>query len=260
MTVAITYSAGFRPADASAYMASEKLDGFRARWNRGRLWLQSGATVDAPRWWLDQLPADSLDGELYAGRGRFADVGRAVHAKNSCRDLAWQSLRFLAFDLPDMTGAHFSRRAAALRVLSRRSRNDVFDAMKFTRLENIIHAETIFHSTVSAGGEGLMLHRADALRPDERGALVKMKPLHDAEATVVDHVIGTGSKAGACLALVVDYGGIVFKLANGLHDSERLYPPRLGACVTFAYRELTPAGVPRFAKFLRERHTETIRP
>lgn len=44
----ITYTPGFSEHDAGAYLASEKLDGYRARWNRGRLWLRSGASVEPP--------------------------------------------------------------------------------------------------------------------------------------------------------------------------------------------------------------------
>ena len=42
-----------------------------------------------------------------------------------------------------------------------------------------------------------------------------------------------------------------FKLGTGLSDTQRTAPPPVGTWVTFRYRGLTDAGVPRFASFLR---------
>lgn len=63
---------------------------------------------------------------------------------NSCRDLAWQLLRFSAFNLPGVAGAHFSRRAAARRGASRHDRNEAFNSVELSRMENIIGTKTIF--------------------------------------------------------------------------------------------------------------------
>ncbi len=58
---------------------------------------------------------------------------------------------------------------------------------------------------VAAGGEGLMLHRADALYVTGRSdVLLKLKLQYDAEATVVAHTPGRGKYAGKLGALVVD--------------------------------------------------------
>ena len=252
----ITYTPGFREHDAGAYLASEKLDGYRARWNRGRLWLRSGAIVEPPAEWIAQLPPVSLDGELWIGRGQFNALSSAVR-KKSC-SLGWSRVRFMAFDMPDEPGP-FHRRAAALAVLAKRHRNAVFDAVPQVRLQDIVQAKTIFRGIVAEGGEGLMLHRADTLQPDRPGALVKMKPEHDAEGTVIEQIQGAGKHSGRLGALTVLLpNGKTFKLGTGFSDSDRLYPPRLGSVVTFTYNELTPAGIPRFAKFLRERPACTL--
>lgn len=249
----ITYSPGFDPSQAANYIASEKLDGIRARWNRGKLWLRSNTEIEAPAWWTAHLPSESLDGEIYIARGQFNQVTAALRRKVK-RDAEWQQIRFMAFDLPDMDCA-FHRRAASLAVLANKARNAHFDAVKQTRIDCISTARSMFSEIIANGGEGIMLHRADAINPDHRGSLIKMKPLHDAEATVIAHLSGTGKNTGRLGALMVQLdNGKQFKLSAGLHDCERLYPPRIGATVTFAFNELTPAGVPRFAKFLRERH------
>jgi DNA ligase 1 len=45
--------------------------------------------------------------------------------------------------------------------------------------------------------------------------------------------------------------GVRFKLGTGLTDAQRKNPPAIGSVVTYRYRDVTPAGKPRFASFLR---------
>ena len=105
------------------------------------------------------------------------------------------------------------------------------------------------------GGEGLMLHRADALHVGGRSAaLLKLKLVHDAEAVVVGHLPGRGRNAGRLGALHLRTDdGVEFLVGTGLSDADRDAPPAVGSVVTFSYRGLTAAGVPRFAAFLRRR-------
>jgi len=57
--------------DVSRYLVSEKLHGVRAIWDGKSLRFRSGNEVHAPRWFVDGLPKQSLDGELWMGRGSF---------------------------------------------------------------------------------------------------------------------------------------------------------------------------------------------
>ena len=110
-------------------------------------------------------------------------------------------------------------------------------------------------AVVAGGGDGLMLHRADAAyRPGRNAALLKLKPLHDAEAVVVGHVAGRGKHLGrmGALRLRTDEGAD-FLVGTGFSDAEREDPPPLGSVVTFSHRGSTAAGVPRFASYLRVR-------
>jgi DNA ligase-1 len=100
-----------------------------------------------------------------------------------------------------------------------------------------------------------MLHRADAPYLTGRSdALLKLKPVSDTEAIVVGHVPGQGKYAGMLGALVLQTPeGRRFKLGTGFSDELRRHPPAIGSQVSYAYRDVTPGGVPRFASFLRVR-------
>jgi DNA ligase-1 len=107
----------------------------------------------------------------------------------------------------------------------------------------------------SRGGEGLMLHRADALYAPGRSALLlKLKLLNDAEARVLGAVPGQGRLGGQMGALRVQTPeGIEFQLGTGFSDAHRREPPAPGTWVTYSFRGRTAYGVPRFASFVRVR-------
>lgn len=121
--------------------------------------------------------------------------------------------------------------------------------------EHVDPARARFDAVVRGGGEGLMLHRADAPWLFGRGdALVKLKPWQDAEARVVAHVGGRGKYEGMLGALLVETPeGRRFRLGTGFTDAQRRDPPAVGAAVTYRYRGYTSSGLPRFASFMRVR-------
>ena len=112
------------------------------------------------------------------------------------------------------------------------------------------------NEVVKAGGEGLMLHLADAPYTTGRSnVLLKLKPALDTEAIVVKHVAGKGKYVGMMGAITVKTpDGITFNIGTGFSDHERRNPPAIGATITYVYRDLTKNGVPRFASYLRIRN------
>jgi DNA ligase-1 len=108
---------------------------------------------------------------------------------------------------------------------------------------------------VRGGGEGLMLHLADAPYLTGRSdVLLKLKPLQDTEAEVIGHVGGKGKYTGMLGALRVRMpDGKVFLIGTGFADEVRKKPPPVGTTVTYTYRGLTKTGLPRFASYLRVR-------
>jgi DNA ligase-1 len=237
----------------NGWLVSEKYDGVRALWDGGQLRFRSGRPVPAPDWFLAFLPAQALDGELWLAHGRF-DALSATVRRESPRDEEWRQVRYMVFDLPRLQ-APFEQRAANLRALLSRTGGSPLVAVGQQRMSNAAALARRMDEVVAAGGEGLMLHRADAPYVAGRSdALLKLKPVQDAEAIVVGHVPGRGRHAGRLGALRVRTDeGLEFRLGTGLSDAEREAPPPPGAVVTYTYRGLTPAGLPRFASFLRVR-------
>ncbi len=239
--------------DPAGYLVSEKYDGARAVWDGRWLRFRSGRPVAAPPWFSERLPATPLDGELWLGRGRFDALSAAVR-RQLPRDDEWRQIRYMVFDLPGAAGA-FSARASMIENLVRQLRWTQLQAVPQASVSDHSELQRRLDAVVRAGGEGLMLHRADAAYVTGRSPLLlKLKPLHDAEARVVGHVAGRGRHAGRLGALHVRTAqGIEFLVGTGFSDAERESPPPVGAWVTYTYRGTTAAGVPRFASFLRRR-------
>lgn len=239
--------------DPQGHLVSEKFDGVRALWDGRQLRFRSGDAVAAPGWFTDGLPAEPLDGELWAGRGRFEALVATVRRARP-DDAGWRRVRYLVFDQPG-SGAPFAARAGHLRALAARARCEWLQAVEQEPVASRADLQRRLQQVVAGGGEGLMLHRADASwQPGRSAALLKLKPRHDAEAQVVGHVPGQGRHAGRLGALRVQLpGGAEFLLGTGLSDAQRDHPPPVGALVTFTHQGYTAAGIPRFASFLRLR-------
>jgi DNA ligase 1 len=237
--------------DPAGYLVSEKLDGVRAIWDGHTLRFRSGRVIAAPAWFTAQLPALPLDGELWAGRGQFERLSGTVRQAVP-DERAWRAVRYAIFELP-AGGSTFAARAARLAELARQHVGPAWQVVEQRVVPDRPALQRWLAAVLRAGGEGLMLHRADAPVLDGRQpALLKLKPLHDAEAEVLAVVPGRGRHQGRMGALRVrTHDGIEFSLGTGFSDAQRDLPPPPGSWVTFTHRGSTAAGVPRFASFLR---------
>lgn len=250
LMLAQRYEAGI---DVRDYWISEKLDGVRGYWDGSRLLTRGGRRIRTPDWYTAGWPHVPLDGELWIGRGRFDEVSGIVRRQQP-EDGAWQRVRYMVFDLPAHPGT-FDERLAALRDLIGRLRIDWLQLVAQFRLDSPAALEARLADIVSAGGEGLMLHRAAALRQARRSEdLLKLKAHDDAEAQVIGHEPGQGRYRGMLGALRVRTAdGREFRLGTGFTDAQRRSPPPPGTWVTYRYNGLTATGLPRFARFLRVR-------
>lgn len=242
--------------DVSAYWVSEKLDGVRAYWDGRRLITRGGRLIRAPEWFVAGLPSVPLDGELWAGRGRFEQLSGTVRQIQPDQ-AAWREVRYMVFDLPAMT-APFGERLRELQRLAGSVPDDHLELVVQERVADAAALNERLRSVVAAGGEGLVLHRdAACYRPGRSADLLKLKPLRDAEARVVGHLPGRGKYQGMLGALLVeDADGRRFRIGTGFTDEQRRHPPPIGSSVTYAFQDYTEAGLPRFARFLRVRVTE----
>lgn len=235
------------------YWVSEKFDGVRGYWDGRQLLLRSGQKVAAPDWFTANWPRVPMDGELWIGRGKFEQTVSTVRSQTP-NEAAWREMRFMVFDLPAVP-ADFNERLTSLRRLL--PVTSVPWLLPVAQQHATTHDELqlLLERTVRGGGEGLMLHRGSSLYKAERnGDLLKVKPYEDGDARVVAHVNGKGRNASRLGALVVQTAeGQRFKLGSGFSDAQRQSPPAVGSWVSFRYNGTTEAGVPRFARFLRER-------
>ena len=244
------------------YWISEKYDGVRGFWDGDKLLTRGGERIAAPAWFTADWPKVALDGELWAGRGQFSKAVSTVRQQNAgpTTDADWRGMRFMVFDLP-AHGGPFTDRIAPLQRVVRDIGQPWVQAVAQTRTANHAALQALLQKTVRLGGEGLMLHRGDALYKGLRNDdLLKVKTHEDAEARVVAHIPGKGKYTGQLGALLVELspapGQLAqrFKLGTGFSDAQRRDPPAVGALVTFRFRGLNESGIPRFASFMRVRN------
>lgn len=235
------------------YWVSEKYDGVRGFWDGQTLWTRGGERIAAPAWFTAGWPQQPMDGELWAGRGRFEHASGTVRSQ-APDDAAWRAMRFMVFDLPAESG-DFDHRLQVLQGLLPIKAAPWLEPVRQERATTAEALRRQLDTTVRAGGEGLMLHRGSSLYGAGRSAdLLKVKPYDDAEAVVLAHLPGQGRHAGRMGALQVRTPeGLVFKLGGGFTDAQRDDPPPVGSTVTYRYNGLTAQGVPRFARFMRVR-------
>jgi DNA ligase 1 len=244
--------------DPAGYLVSEKLDGVRALWDGKVLRFRSGRTIAAPAWFTAKLPKEPLDGELWLARGQF-DVLSGTVRKAKPVDAEWQKVNYMVFELSAGSGS-FKDRALALDSIVNTAAWPQLQAIEQTAVANRATLQAKLDDVVQRGGEGLMLHLANApLVTGRSDVLLKLKPLSDAEATVIGYIAGKGKYAGMTGALVVkSASGQRFNLGTGLSDAQRKTPPAIGSKVTYTYRDVTPSGKPRFASFLRVYDTSLV--
>lgn len=250
MLLAETYTAGIA---VRQYWVSEKFDGVRAQWDGHQLRFRSGGLVPAPAWFTAPFPPTPLDGELWLGRGRFDELSSIVR-KLVPVDAEWRQVHYLVFELPGADG-DFSARIARMHTLLAPTGAAWLHAVEQTRVADHATLMRRLAEVLHAGGEGLMLHRADAPYLTGRSdVLLKLKPWQDAEAIVVGIVPGRGKYAGQAGALDMQMpDGKRFRLGSGLPDALRRAPPPPGTRLTYRYQHLTPDGLPRFPRYLRVR-------
>ncbi|GLQ70646.1 DNA ligase [Vibrio penaeicida] len=235
------------------YWVSEKLDGIRAVWDGTSLYTRKGTKIHAPAWFTEGLPSLKMEGELWAGRGKFHVVQQTVMDKTPF-DTAWKNIQFMIFDLPHSAGDYAKR---------------YYDIKNWVKTVDQHHIQYVEHISASNHsqlmkmldrvddnyGEGLMLRKVSkSYRAGRSDDLLKLKKHADAEATIIGYKPGEGKYHGMLGSYLVRCAnGKEFYIGSGLKDSMRKQPLPIGATITYRFNGRTESGKPRFARFLRER-------
>jgi DNA ligase-1 len=208
-----------------------------------------GNVFHAPDWFLEGLPANPLDGELWIGRKKFQRTVSIVRRQDKTE--LWREVRYVVFDAPAATGG-FEDRLAFVRDALERCRSPFVQAHEHQLCRGTEHLRKELLIVESLGGEGLMLREPGSRYAAGRSStLLKVKTFHDAEAVVIGHEPGAGRHKGRLGALTVRLpSGNVFSVGTGFSDKERANPPVVGTTITFRYQELSDGGVPRFPSYV----------
>ncbi|WP_238131715.1 DNA ligase [Vibrio cincinnatiensis] len=233
------------------YWQSEKLDGIRAIWNGTQLVTRTGNPIYAPKWFTSALPEFPVEGELWAGRGRFPLVQQTV-LDHHPSDTAWQQIKFMLFDLPTFAGHYQIRYQRLIALTSTISQEHI----QYIQHDPIASEEVLLNDLeqiFASGGEGLMLRKMTSSYTSGRNDdLLKLKKHQDSEARVVGYKMGKGKYQNMVGSLLVrNKDGVEFALGSGLSDFLRQQPPEIGCVITYRFNGVTDSGKPRFARFMR---------
>ena len=236
--------------DLADWWLSEKLDGVRAYWNGRRFLSRQGNRFHAPDWFVQGLPSQPLDGELWIDRRRFQRTVSIVRRQDQTE--LWREVSYLVFDAPAVQ-APFEERLEVARESLAQKRPPFARLLEQQRCRDVDHLRQELTRIEALGGEGLMLREPGSSYVAGRSAtLLKVKTFHAAEARVIGHQPGNGRHQGRLGALLVELAnGTQFAVGTGFSDRQRERPPAIGATITFRYQELTDGGVPRFPSFVR---------
>ncbi|AWN16419.1 DNA ligase [Salinisphaera sp. LB1] len=239
--------------DVTNYWVSEKYDGVRGYWDGQQMRTRGGSVVDLPAWFTAHFPTTPMDGELWAGYGRFSTASTLVRTAGP-KDPGWHAISYRVFDLPGRND-DFDDRVPAIRRTVARIDDPWVVAVRQFHVADKDTLQAALENVLARGGEGLVLHRGSRdYTPGRHAGLLKVKPYRDAEARVVGINPGHGRLHGMMGSLEVRMpDGRQFAIGTGFTDEQRADPPPVGSWITFRYQGTTATGLPRFARFLRRR-------
>lgn len=236
--------------DPAGWWMSEKYDGVHGYWDGTRMLTRQGEPIAIPEDLRRELPDFSLDGELWAGHGRFQRTVATV--RDAVPGPGWSDIRYLVFDVPTAPGP-FEARMAVFHDWLRAHPAQRVAAVAQIRCTGRAHLTAFLAEVEGRGGEGVMLRvPASPYVAGRSEHLRKYKSFDDTEAVVRGYRPGKGKYAGMVGALDVELpDGTRFAVGSGLSDQDRRSPPPIGSVITFKHHGWTEAGKPRFPVFWR---------
>ena len=143
-------------ANLADWWMSEKLDGVRAYWDGKQFLSRQGNRFFAPDWFVEQLPATPLDGELWLARKSFQRTVSIVRRQDKS-DL-WRELAFVVFDAPAVNNV-FEQRLAFLRDTLGNQESKFLQVLEQQRCRDLNHLRAELDRVERSRGR-----RADAAR------------------------------------------------------------------------------------------------
>ncbi|AII15225.1 DNA ligase [Campylobacter iguaniorum] len=241
----------YKDENLSGWVMSEKFDGVRAIWDGKNLKSKNGKIINAPIWWLESFPPFMIDGELWSQRGEFEKITSIVSDAHPSNE--WQSIKFMIFDLPQVSG-NLQARLEILRKFLAKNPNKFINVIDQKPVSSNQMAFDFLDDVTAIGGEGIVVRDPNAAYIGGRSSkILKLKKFKDSECEVVELRKGNGKYAGVLGSLVCKdiFSGVSFKIGSGFSDFQRANPPKIGSIITYKYQNLTKFNKPRFPVFLR---------
>jgi DNA ligase-1 len=247
--------------DYTGWLASSKMDGYRAIWNGHNLYTRNGILYVTPVHFTRQFPRGiALDGELCIPGFDFESHSKLL--RKEANSPVWKVVEFHVFAMPNST-LPFS---AVVRTLRQYHNRGPIRVLRQTTVRNNFHVKSLFDAIIADGGEGIMLRNPESIYVDGRTSdLVKLKQLYTATAVIVAYSQGKGRNSNRIGAYVCR-----FVIADGksrqssdddrnlnetfhigaLSDAMRDTPLAIGTNITVQYQNLTRYKLPRFPHML----------
>ena len=137
----------------AGWIATEKFNGHRVRWQDGELITRFGNKLPAPSWFTAGIPDVWIDMELFASRAGGHDEVTSLLRRGD-----WRKLSLIPFDLPNVSRGYLSRNMTLFTL----DLPEDCQPCEPCRLGDNEEAFCMLSGVEKKGGEGLMLHHPDA--------------------------------------------------------------------------------------------------
>jgi len=233
--------------DPTGWLLSEKYDGIRAVWTGHTFFSKQGNEIKAPQFFREKLPTIPLDGEVWAGRGGFNKV---VHISRVVKEDPWKPVKFVVFDAPSLLSPYESRHKYLLDLKAKKILPDHVEVASVVKCTGTDHLQKFSDEIVKSGGEGVILHRADAFYEGGRSdGLYKHKMYYDSEVKYLGlHPTGAG-----LLCEQPNNDKIMVRCDGATFQN----PPPVGSIITVNHEGLYSSAKLRAPHFFRERNDIT---
>jgi DNA ligase 1 len=241
------------PCDMVPWAYTEKHSRYKVKPLATGLWSSYAQPIQAPAWFLDNLPPFACDGELFGGHRKHQFTHSAV-SKLVPIDSEWSCIKYMVFDAPPMDSFCQPRliklpnmtlkiKAGTFEWAKKHNaawcphrfffsvydwlkdeleQNDCVEVVEQTPISGSWLNE-LYDKALEAGAEGGMMREPMSLWvPQRSNWLWKQKPYLDAEGTVTGFTTGRSRNLGKIGALIVDFQGQRLEL-SGLTDAERMF-------------------------------------